>query len=319
MTNTAVASIESWLLTHSGVTFTRHEPALPLRKLDLVASMTNQSRDQPIDQPTVDRYVAALDDGALFPSIIVRDIDGQLVILGGNHRTRAHVDAKRRTIDAVIVTCDNLTALEIAYGDNATHGLPPTDNERLAHALVLVDQGRTARAAARTVGIDPQRVHRRLASVGVEKRAARAGVAAELTRVSRTVHPRLASLRGDQLFAAVVRTFAREQIPSTEQVRIIGDLNEQPTVDAAIDLLQVNVSEHRRAGGGTASRTVGRPAENPRIRLLTALGTIRALAPGDIADACHNGDHRTLHEACIAAGKQLMAIDAAVKKGATRA
>lgn len=101
-TKTAANSIESWLISHPGVTDTGHVPQLRLGDVDLVASITNQSRFVPIDEPTVERYVAALQDGALFPAIVVRKITGgradgedQLVILGGNHRARAHLDAWR--------------------------------------------------------------------------------------------------------------------------------------------------------------------------------------------------------------------------------
>lgn len=313
MTDTA-----AWLGRHPGVTDAIHVPDLPLAEIDMVASITNQSRFEPIDQPTVDRYIAALEDGATFPSIIVRQIKQQrttqLVILGGNHRARAHLDAGRTTIDSWLITCDDLTALEISYGDNATHGLAPTHAERLAHALVLVDRGRSAADAARTVGIDPQAVHRRLAAQGVEKRAARAGVIAELAQLPQTIHPRLASLRGDQLFARVVRTFATERITSVEGIRIIADLNEQPTTKAAVELLEVNVDEHRRRDGATVGRTVGRPSENPRLRLLTALGTIRALTPDQVADACAPEDVNLLHDACTAAVKQLIAIDKAAAR-----
>lgn len=305
--------IETWLGQHDGVTDAVHVPRLPLAEIDMVASITNQSRFEPIDQPTVDRYVAALEDGAFFPSIIVRQVKAtkttQLVVLGGNHRARAHLDAGRTTIDAWLVTCDDLTALELAYGDNATHGLAPTENERIAHALVLVDRGRTASEAARTVGIDAQRVHRRLATQGVEKRAAGCGVTAELAQVRDTVRPRLASLRDDRLFTKVVRTLAAETIGVQDAVRIIGDINAQPNLKAALDVLELNVTEHR-ASTGAVGRTVGRPSANPRLMLLTALGTIRNLNAADVVDACRtNADLETLRQACIAGGRHLMAID----------
>lgn len=299
----------TFLTRFPGITNRDHHPALPLDRIDLPASMTNQSRTEPIDQPTVDRYVAALEDGATFPPIIVRRTRKQLVILGGNHRTRAHLNAGRTTIDAWIVDCDPTTALEISYADNATHGLPPTQAERVAHAVVLVDRGRTAADAARTVGIDPQAVHRRLAARGVEKRAADCKVAAELVDVPLTVHPRLASIRDNRVFTAVVKAVAKHGIGAGEAVRIIGDLNAQPDLKAALALLEVNVAEHL-AGGGGPGRQVGRPSQNPRLMLLTALGTIRGLTPADVVDACRDDlDVETLRQACIAAGRHLMAID----------
>lgn len=313
--NTASNSIESWLISHPGVTATQHIAQLRLADIDLVASITNQSRFEPINEPTVERYVAALNDGAVFPAIIVRQVPGgradgedQLVIIGGNHRGRAHLDAGRKTIEAFLVACDDLTALEVAYGDNATHGLPPTENERLAHALVLVDRGRTAADAARTVGIDPQRVTRRLAAVGVDKRAGRCSCAPELLQVAEAVRPRLASLRDDRLFTKVVRTLATEDIPVVDALKMIGDLNAQPTIAAALDLLAVHVREHRAAPA--IGRSVGRPSENPYLQLRTALGTLRHLNAADVVD--HVRTHRELEELaqlCKDGARHLMAID----------
>lgn len=306
-TKTAAASTESWLLTHRGVDTIRHEPALPLSAIDLVASMTNQSRFNPIDETTVDRYVAALADGALFPSIICRDVDGQLIILGGNHRVRAHLDAKRKTIDAHVIVCDDITALEVAYGDNATHGLPPTDAERVAHALVLVDHGRTAADAARTVGIDPQRVTKRLAAAGVDRRAARLNVAAELTRVPDTIRPRLASLAHDKVFTTVIKAFASEQVDTKTGLAIIGDLNAQPTPQAALELLKVHIAEHRAYS--SAGRGVGRPSTNPYLQLRTALGTVRHTNAADVVDHVRSGrELDELARLCMDGARHLKAI-----------
>lgn len=313
--HTAADSIQSWLISHPGVTDIDHVEKLTLTDVDLVASITNQSRFDPIDEPTVERYVAALQDGALFPAVIVRRIagaradgDDQLVILGGNHRARAHRDAGRKHLEAFVITCDDLTALEIAYGDNATHGLPPSEAERLAHALVLVDRGRSAADAARTVGIDPQRVTRRLAVVGVDKRAARCGVALELTKVGDTVRPRLASLRDDRVFTKFIRTLATEGIPTQDALKIIGDLNTQPTAQAAIDLLAIHVQEHRATT--RVGRTAGRPSENPYLQLRTALGTIRHLNAADVIDAVRTDrELQDLARLCKDGARHLMAID----------
>jgi hypothetical protein len=58
----------------------RHEPDLPLAAIDLVASILNQVRFEPLDKATVDRYIAALEAGDQFPPIVVRNI--------GNGKTR---------------------------------------------------------------------------------------------------------------------------------------------------------------------------------------------------------------------------------------
>lgn len=309
---TTTAQIEQ-LLNDRDCTW-EHQPALELRSIDLVASITNQSRFEPIDQPTVDRYVAALEDGAEFPPIIVRRIPAasvkakdRLVIAGGNHRARAHIDAGRKTIDAYVVVCDDLVALEIAYSDNATHGLPPTDPERLQHARILIDQGRLPSEAARTVGISEQKVYKHLAAINVEKRAAECGVAVELAEIGVGIRPRLGSLKDDRVFTKVIRAIVKERIGQTASQKLIGDINAQPDVAGALDLLQAHINHHRANQG--AGRSVGKPSTNPYLMLRTALGTIRGLNASDTVHAARNQRERDeLARLCMDGARHLKAI-----------
>jgi uncharacterized ParB-like nuclease family protein len=281
--------IEGWLAAHRGLTWA-HEPELPVDDIDLVASVTNNARDIPIDEPTVERYVAALNTGATFPPIIVRRLKKSLVVLGGNHRTKAYREAGRSTIDAYVVECPDTVALEVAYGDNATNGLPPTDRERLTHALALVAKGRTVKKAAGIVGIDPQRIHKIQYTASTERRAAELGIAGDLARCPSSIWPRLASLSTDRVFTAVTKTIAAEGIGTQHAIRLIGDLNAQPNSTAAIDLLAVHVDEHRAAR--SVKRSVGRPSTNPYLVLRSTLGTIRGLNPSDVVEAAARGISR---------------------------
>lgn len=290
-----------------------YEPALPLERIDRLASVTNQSRFEPIHEPTVERYVAALEEGAEFPPVIVRVIpvpksDPQLVTLGGNHRERAHIDAGRKTIAAYVVTCDDTVALEIAYADNATHGLPPTKAEQIAHALLLVnDHGRSMAHAARVVGINAQQITKHAAAEGVRTRARKCGVAVELAKVSEGVVPRLASLRDDRVFTKFIRAVTTNGIPTPRAMQMIGDINAQKDVAGALDILGAHVRDHRATAD--SRRHVGRPSTNPILVLRTALGSISGLAPADIADLCTAHDRAELHKLLVAGGRQLMAID----------
>lgn len=309
-------AVEAFLMRHPdpGLRWT-HEPALALDRIDLVASVTNQVRDNAIDQPTVDRYVAALqeDPPAQFPPVIVRpDTRSKvkvpmLVVVGGNHRTRAFLDAGRTTIEAYVIDCGDRTALEVAYGDNADHGLPPTDAERLAHALNLVELGRTASQAARIVGLDPQRLYKVQQTARVQKRAAELGVSSQLAQVSTATRPRLESLADDKLFVAVTKAIAEHGIGMVQANALIGDLNAQPTPKAAIDLLKVHVDHHRSVVD--AKRQVGRPSANPYLMLRTALGTVRGLNPSDVLEACRTARERDeLARLCMDGARHLKAI-----------
>lgn len=311
---TASAQIEQLLNRHD-CTWTA-EPALDLRRIDLIASITNQSRFEAIDQPTVDRYVAALEDGATFPPIVVRRIAAkgkgrdQLVILGGNHRVRAHVNHGAKTIDAYLVNCDDLVALEIAYADNATHGLPPTDAERIAHALVLIDRGRNVAEAARTVGVSHHKIRVRIHAHHNEQRAAKAGVAVEFAQLAESAQASLATLKDGRVFAKVVRTINTHQIgagPAGVQ-RLIAGVNSQPDVAAQMDYIAKHVAQ--LYADQPSKAPLGRPSTNPYLQLVAALGTIRGLNPVDTIDRITSRrDRQELHERLLAGARHLMAID----------
>jgi uncharacterized ParB-like nuclease family protein len=275
--------IGTWLSGHKGITV-EHHPELPVDDIDLIASITNNARDIPIDDLTVERYVAALHAGAEFPPIIVRRLNDRLVVLGGNHRTKAHRDAGRPTIDAYIVECSDRTALEIAYGDNATHGLPPTESEQIAHALHLIDTyGHTVTKAARIVGVAANRIHVTRYAKSTERRAADLGVTEELLVVPPSVWPRLASIDVDKVFVAAVKAIGAERVNAMKAGKLIGDLNAQPGSKAALEFLDVYVAAHRahRIDG----RANGHPSENPYVVLRSTLGTILGLRPDLVAEA----------------------------------
>lgn len=301
------------LLDRHQVTY-EHHPHLELRRIDLIASVTNQVRHEPIDPDTVDRYIAALADGATFPPILVRRIPpakpkgkAQLVILGGNHRARAHIDYGAKTIDAYVLECDDLTALEIAFSDNATHGLPPTQAERLAHATTLIDRGRTVPEAARIVGIHEQRIYSHLQNQRTLERGARLGVTDDLQRMGSTATNRLGSLKDDRIFTKVARLATEHAWPQSVIAKLVGDLNTQPDVAHQQDYLQAFVAQQDT---GPKGRKVGRPVQNPYLQLLQALGTIRGLNPSDTLEQVRTRRERQdLHDRLLAGARHLMAID----------
>lgn len=311
---TTNAQIEQLLNAHECTW--EHQAALELRRIDLIASITNQSRFEPIDQPTVDRYIAALDDGATFPAIVVRRIPtkskapDQLVILGGNHRARAHIDHGAKTIAAYVVDCDDLVALEIAYADNATHGLPPTDAERIAHALVLIDRGRSISEAARTVGVSHNKIRARLNAHQSEQRAAKAGVSAEFSQLAESAQASLAAVKDTRVFVKLVRTIHHHGIgsgPAGVQ-RLVGGVNKLPDVAGQMDYINKYLSQ--AYAEKATSAPLGRPPTNPYLLLVGALGTIKGLNPVDVLDRCTTRrDRADLHDRIHDIARRLMAID----------
>lgn len=297
----------------------RHEPRLALDSIDLKASIALQVRDKPIDSPTVARYAEALTAGDTFPPIVVREAAGgrgrpKRLSLGGLHRIRAHQAAGRATIDAWVVTVDDdLVALEVAYHDNAHHGLAPTSSERIAHALRLMAAGRTQTQAARIVGITAPSIASHRNRSAVAERAHRLGVAHELDRIASSARASLASIKDDRLFTAVVETVVKERIPNAAIGPLVGNLNAQPSLTAQRRVL----SDHARHNRATinASRGRGNPSRSPRMMASTAMSTLTALDPRAIVDDCATAyDRQQLAKAAMAAARQLKTIHDLAKK-----
>lgn len=299
------------LLERHGVTWT-HDPAFDLWLIDIPASVTNQARFEAIDAPTVERYIEAVQDGADFPDIIVRTVTRDTgttkhVLVSGNHRTRAHLDAGVRHRGVYLIDCDDVAALELAYSENATHGLPPTDPERISHALVLVEKGRTVADACRTVGIARGKVEAQVKSEAGTRRAARLGIPGEFARLATSTQATLASVKEDRVFTHLVKTIERHGIgagPAGAQ-RLIGDANSQPDATSAIAIINLRAADYAREA--TGQRATGRPSENPFIKLRMALGTIRGLNASDVVDRCTSVEET--HQLLLDGARHLMAID----------
>lgn len=285
---------------------------LPIDDIDLVASITNQSRAIPIDQETVDRYVAALNDGAEFPPILTRKRKNGPVILGGNHRTRAHIDAGRTTIRAYVVDVSDIVALELSYDDNSRHGLPPTEDERVAHALVLIGKGRSVPSACKTVGIDSQRVYRQQHMVKATKRAAEHGLSIELSLIGTTVWPRLLSLKSDRTFVAVVKATVFHGLGTADVTKLVADLNAVGDTQEQLDLLAVWLERKAEDRG----RRRGRPSEDPYFRLRQASAVIRSIQAVDVIDAAGPAATRELMDLCANTARYLATIHDQAKAAA---
>lgn len=110
-----------------------------LKIADIVRDPTLQPRER-INQTTVVDYAEELKNGAIFPAVIVFRITAKDYLTVGWHRLLAHVEAKRRFIDAEVRAGTFQDAIACAAGDNAKHGLPRTNGDkRRAVRMFLID------------------------------------------------------------------------------------------------------------------------------------------------------------------------------------
>ena len=97
----------------------------------------------------METYADAVSRNDRFPAILVRREGKQYVRPDGNHRFAADVRNERPNIPAYEVFVSGMQTTVLAFRANARHGVPNAENERLSHAVYLLDsEGSLAQAAA---------------------------------------------------------------------------------------------------------------------------------------------------------------------------
>lgn len=282
------ADVEAWL-DRLGVTW-RFNPDLRLAKVDQHAGLANQVRHQAIHEEVVERYTAAMNDGAVFPPIIVTDTD-PAVPLGGNHRIAAGLGSRCSTMPAYMVTGNDQQLRRIRFEDNARHGLAPTPAERVEHAVALMADGMSQRDAAAIVGIPQPKLSIAAAALRATQRATDAGVDG-FNRLPEMVRYELSRLEHPAVFQAAAELALATAMP-------VGTL--RPVIAATVDLepteaLRIIGAEHEdhRTRSTQRGGNVRATSRTDRARLDLALATIFELTPIEVFDTCPNDDVRAV-------------------------
>jgi hypothetical protein len=129
------ARIEHWL-SSEGVKW-EYLAAVPITAIDIEASKRNQARvNAPILDDLVERYTLAYIDGSEFPALIAYRADsGRLVLLDGNQRLTAAIDAERADVDVYL--CSELNderRTSICWTANGLNGDAGSALDRLLQA-----------------------------------------------------------------------------------------------------------------------------------------------------------------------------------------
>lgn len=306
-TDTArIPELEAWLDIH-GVPW-RLAGALPIDQVDAVAGLANQARLTTLDEATVDRYTADMEAGAAFPPIVVRQHGNKLVPVGGNHRIAAARKAGRHALAAYVLPrlSDDVIHL-LAIEDNRRHGLPLSDEERLYHAISLVNGGRTNAEAASICGIPSSKVGMQVTANRGTRRAINLD-ADGWAALSTSAKARLAAITSDDLFTRVVPLAASGAIKAIEVTDVVSRLNAATPDRAAemVDALEADAQERtRRTGGAPVSKM-----RAPATRLLHDLDVVCDYDPALVAADCRSDAERNrLGSQIKAAARRLMAIE----------
>lgn len=303
------------LLESRGIHFA-YDAALPVEAIDQDASLTNQARDIPLVRDVVDRYAAALEVGDQFPAVLARrrGANGRLVLIGGNHRYAAHLAAGRTRIACYVLECDERTARRLAFEDNARHGLPPTDDERIAHATLLIDDGMTIAAAAALVGIGRGKLQIARDAARATTRAAKAKIVG-FAQLSVSTRAHIGGVADSQVFVELARVATKGLLPAVEITKLVPHLNRVSVTEASKGItIAVDDERARRAEIEAGRKREGQGRRTQRLRLHTAASEILALLPADVTRGADAHELDDVADRCLEAARHLKRIHDHVKR-----
>lgn len=283
------ADIESWLDSlNARWTF---NPDLVLAKVDQDSSLANQARRIPLNDTVVERYALDMARGDQFPPLLVHDVDPPL-LLGGNHRFAAHLTVGNTTAPAYLIKAKAQTLHRIRFEDNARHGLPPTNQERIVHAVGLVRLGMSQHAAAAVAGLPQPKPSIALAVADMTDRAARLGVNPRVNALPDSTRYSLARCSHDQVFTELAAVTIDAGLPKAVVDDLVRAANATEPVEA-LRIVALTADEYADRARDMAGN-VRRSSRTARATLEASLAVIRGLDPAEVDRSCPNDDVRAV-------------------------
>jgi hypothetical protein len=242
-------------------------------------SLKNQARlGMTLNKETVERYVQAIDNGDQFPPVIAHEVKGKLVILDGNHRLNAHIQATA-PIDAYICSGSGQALTMLTFEANAKHGLPSSEEDRLHHGLFLIDSGMRIGEAAKRLGVKENKLRTAVNQQLANRRAHEVGIprpAWDALPVS--IRSRLGNINTDEGFKAMAMLALDARLSADDINKYVPIINETRAagrqvamVESLRDNLKAQIAEAAFKGGQ------GKRAGSTHARLAMAVGQLVGL------------------------------------------
>lgn len=281
---------EAWL-TKRHVTFTYVED-FPLADIDMAASLANQARiSNPLDPETVERYKSDYAMGDDFPAVLLRKPSARskkMVLLGGNHRVTAALQAGRAHHSAYIIDCEPELVPLLTYEDNRRHGMPPSRHERIRQGVHLVELGWTGKDAAVAVGVTQAEISNQRSVDKATRRAITLKVR-QFPSLAQGAKLALAQVRSDPVFARAATLAASALLSVNEVKSMVASINSASSDEDALYRIGTLEEDHRHTmqrthGGATGGKGRGRRGTGPTpfSKLGAALGSLMALEASDV-------------------------------------
>lgn len=282
--------VEAALKDKYKVQFVYHED-VSTEDFDVDRSLANQARFEALNADTVNTYAEGVERNDPFPAVIAyrpgKAANQKLVIIDGNHRLGAHMQAHKpiNVYEVDRSTKTNIVAI-MTYSFNTTHGRPTSEPERIASALYLIDSGATQEVAAAELNLQLKVVKKAFNDRKADQRALDASVdMRKWESLNRVTRNRLLQVSTDEGFAAMTDLTHAAALGSDEVFDIVSQLNQSRSGTKQKAIVRGLGEELRGriqdAGAGVTSSKGHRNSMTAKGRVGLMLGQILSL-PDDI-------------------------------------
>lgn len=268
-----------------------YRTSVPTSEFDLDRCLANQARFEPLNKSQVALYAEAMQRGDVFPALIAyrpgRAAGAKLITIDGNHRLFAAVqtETENQTVDVYEIERGTRPATinRMTHAFNARHGLGLSEEERVAAAVYLIDNGATAPAAAAEANAPLRLVKVAMLKKKANERASDVGVdVREWEALPRTIRTRLLNISTDEGFKDAVHLAYIAALDADQVTELVALLNTSKSSRKQREVVRVETDRwseriQDRAGGVLGSTT--RAGKTPTIkgRLSMVIGNLLTL------------------------------------------
>ena len=309
--------VETWLKAR-GVKFTGCQP-LDMAQINEKASRNNQARADSIHPETVDRYAQALRNGDTFPPIVVMPRGDGYEIVDGNHRHAAHKRIGAATIPAYIIGKDTpgeIVALLVAEA-NTKHGDPTPTAWRQQQALYLMALGHAAETVAEALGLSASQIKQAIRLAKADNRAKKLGIPGWLN-LAASPRERLSTIKLDEVMVAAARVVIDTKWGQNADLsRFVSNINNHGSEAAQMTYIQEVARERAELlanQAATGRKAKSRSIANPKMQVVTALGSVMAIDPAQVPRLfITDTERKEIAQRCEAAAERLLEMEQALR------
>ena len=212
---------------------------MPLARVKFEPGAQVREEEHRAPASTVAEYQTHMTHGAIFPPIIV---SSQNFLIDGNTRVKAALRLGRKTFPAYRVKFPHLgMAKMVGAAINQMGGDRLTEAEIVAAASVMMKEGYSDEAIARTLGRSPSHVRNVRKDQAFTEAAARTGLAD--IRIPKQHRRTLSRIAHDEPFAAAVKIIAASTPPNKEVTALVDKIDQTRSDAEALAVIEAARSE----------------------------------------------------------------------------